>query len=567
VERLVRWAKSSALLTACALAGCAGSAEVTRPDPVITTAPTIPVTAPRAPNTTAPEAPVAPPAPSLLPPAGPHPSFNESAGCGVLQGYRGPFVADDGDQADDVAIAGPWGDYFGRDIGEVRSHLVLIELPTVGEDTDNKVWVHERVAPALQRVIDNLLEHQLMGFSYRIEVTSSFRPSTVPPHRYLSFHAVGAAIDINPTANPYRADNVLVTDIPEWFVQIWRDAGWCWGGDWQDIKDPMHFSWQGPLHTADYPSLPPSQPRTDPAPYVRSITFPTYLGSAPSGSVHLIADVDRDGAPDAVRVSAWTETGRLGAEAARARHAYSTCWTTGVTERPALPGAALLLADRTGDGRPDLWEIGVNDDAVTILVHAFASGYRTAMHPIVVPVAVDQDSVYLTADHNQDGVTDLYIVRPRNPVRVDIFAGPAFEPMLGATLPIAASSEWRFTLGDYDGDAVPDLYALGPGDHAVVMIAPGSGSFTAAPLRLETRIGEHSGAVHATDLDGDGRDDLMFFDPDGSLTTYLGGDAGDATDADLISWFFAGWVEPWADGQPWTPGSGCRIVPGAPVRR
>ena len=77
------------------------------------------------------------------------------------------------------------------------------------------------------------------------------------PKRYLSFHAVGAAIDINSITNPYRGDNVLVTDMPEWFVKAWTDAGWCWGGDWQTIKDPMHFSWQGPLYTPGYPAAAP----------------------------------------------------------------------------------------------------------------------------------------------------------------------------------------------------------------------------------------------------------------------------------------------------------------------
>jgi hypothetical protein len=505
--------------------------------------------------------------PDLPVPAGPHPSFNESAGCGSLQGIRGPLVAEAGYQHDGVVIAGPWGDFFGRDIAEIRSHLVLMELPTVGEDTDNKVWVHERVAPALQRVIDELLEHRLMGFGYRIEVTSSFRPSTVPPNRYLSFHAVGAAIDINPDANPYRDDNVLVTDIPEWFVQIWRDAGWCWGGDWQDIKDPMHFSWRGPLHTAGHPLQPPVQARTEPEEFLRSVTFRTSLGTAPPGAVHTVADIDRDGAPDAIRISAWTRTGRLGVEAARARHSYSTCWAAGVTARPARSGATLLLADRTGDGGPDLWEIAVDDRTATVTVHPFATGYRSVLHTVSLPAEIGPGHVFLLADHDRDGATDLYVVSPGDPLRVDVLRGPGFGALLSATVPIATSPDWRFTLGDHDSDGVPDLYAVSPDDPAMVVVTSGASRFGARPLQFETAIRGHDGRVHAADLDGDGRDDLVVVDADGSLTGYFGGQTAEATDADLASWFLVGSGEALGDGRPWTPGAGCRAPPNATARR
>jgi hypothetical protein len=566
----MRLAHSRLLLAALFVAGCAATG--TESTPAAGASPRQPPTATSPTATKIPE-PGAEPAEEraaadadLAVPLGPHPSFNESAGCGSLQGYRGPFVAAAGDQSDGVVIAGPWGDYFGRTIGDVRGHLVLMELPTVGDDTDNRVWVHERVAPALNRVINDLREHQVMGFSYRIEVTSSFRPSTVPPHRYLSFHAVGAAIDINPAANPYRDDNVLITDLPEWFVQIWRDAGWCWGGDWQDIKDPMHFSWRGPLHDPGHEPIQPYAPSTQPAPYRRSLSFRTHLGAAPPGSVQLVADVDRDGAPDAIRVSAWTETGRLGVEAARARHAYSTCWASGVTAGPSLPGATLLLADRTGDGRPDLWEIGSDGSAVALTVHAYASGYRAALEAVVIPVAADAETLFLAGDHDRDGVTDLYVVSPGDPVHVEILAGLSFRSMLTATVPIAASSEWRFALGDHDGDAVPDLFALGPEDPAILVIQHGADDFTAEPATITTGISRHEGSFQVADLDGDGRGDLVFFEPNGVLTAYLGGDQGDATDAQLTSWFSAGSAEPWADGQSWSPGSGCRQVPGRPGR-
>ena len=51
--------------------------------------------------------------------------------------------------------------------------------------------------------------------------------------------------------------------MPQWYVSAWRDAGFCWGGDWQTIKDPMHFSWKGPKATPGYDDVPaPFPPST-----------------------------------------------------------------------------------------------------------------------------------------------------------------------------------------------------------------------------------------------------------------------------------------------------------------
>lgn len=63
-----------------------------------------------------------------------------------------------------------------------------------------------------------------------------------------SLHAYGIAIDINWNTNPYRKDNVLVTDMPRAMVRnilrIRTNNGkqvWGWGGNYRTVKDPMHF--------------------------------------------------------------------------------------------------------------------------------------------------------------------------------------------------------------------------------------------------------------------------------------------------------------------------------------
>jgi hypothetical protein len=54
-----------------------------------------------------------------------------------------------------------------------------------------------------------------------------------------SFHAMGAAIDINPGSNPNKSTK---TDLPPQTGAIAAAHGLGWGMNWKSVKDPMHFS-------------------------------------------------------------------------------------------------------------------------------------------------------------------------------------------------------------------------------------------------------------------------------------------------------------------------------------
>jgi hypothetical protein len=523
--------------------------------------PTSPTSSASPPNTGVPPASTSTlPDGSYLPPpdrpAGPLPSFNESAGCGDPQGVRGPYATVVGDDlAGAEEVRGPWGDFYGRDLEEVRSHLVEVALPMTG-DHEVTVWVHEAVLPALEAAIANLEAEEAAGNYYEIRRgdVSSFRPEPVWPKRYLSFHAVGAAIDINASTNPYSAANELETDLPDWFVEAWTDAGWCWGGDWQTIKDPMHFSWQGPLYTADYPAVTPVAPRTEAAPFRRSLAFATVLGPAPEGSRLFVADLDRDGAPDAVRLHPWTATGHLGLEIAQAMYEFRAGCTPLVTS-PVAAQAGLLLADGTADGRPDLWEVDGSGERVTVTIHTLASGFSQRLQPRRTGIAADPGLVFLAADHDRDGTSDLYAVGDGG---VEVWEGPDFTTsLLRADLPASVGEGWRFALGDRDLDGVPDLFALSPDRPGRLLVLAGAGGFTGEPERMVTGVAGHDGAMAVGELDGDGRPDLYFLDPDGTITVYLGGDRGDTPDEDLVYWFVEG------DDQPTTRQEACPTGPGA----
>ncbi|MBN2114147.1 MAG: hypothetical protein JW785_08480, partial [Acidimicrobiia bacterium] len=167
------------------VAACSTPGGGTAGSSTTTTAAVTTSTSTAAPGTTLPAGPFVP-EPAV--PAGPLPSFNESAGCGVAQGVRGPYASVIGHLEDDEAVRGPWGDVYGRDIGEIREQLVEVALPMTGED-EVTVWVHRAALPALERAIANLEREEAAGNYYLIRRgdVSSFNPSTVRPKRYLSF--------------------------------------------------------------------------------------------------------------------------------------------------------------------------------------------------------------------------------------------------------------------------------------------------------------------------------------------------------------------------------------------
>ena len=250
------------------------------------------------------------------------PSFNESEACETLVGIRGPLAEAPGTLDVDEPIFGPWADFYGRTVGDAWDQRVVFQFPTMS-GSPKTFWVHERVLPALQLALDNLQAEIGLGHTYTVRTGDSYSWAryTIPPTRAFSFHAVGAALDINSSTNPYRADNVLITDMPEWFVEAWRSAGWCWGGDWSSKKDAMHFSWRGPLFTPGYTTPPPQPPLVSAASFTSAITLDVRVGPSDLARDLIVVDIDRDGAPDVVAVTV-RDAGMVALDAAPARNDF-----------------------------------------------------------------------------------------------------------------------------------------------------------------------------------------------------------------------------------------------------
>ena len=92
--------------------------------------------------------------------------------------------------------------------------------------------------------------------------TSAFNCRFVAGTTRWSQHAYGRAIDVNPFHNPYVRADVVLPELASAYVDrehqrpgmiqpgdvvtgAFGDIGWEWGGNWDSLKDWMHFSATG----------------------------------------------------------------------------------------------------------------------------------------------------------------------------------------------------------------------------------------------------------------------------------------------------------------------------------
>src|SRR5690606_35283322 len=135
----------------------------------------------------------------------------ESPGCGYPRFYL-PDAGRRGSLPDSFPVRGPAGALFGRTLGAVRSQLVWWQVPM---SDGVRVRVHRKLLPVLAEVRANLAEAATRGLTYRVRSSDTwgFNARTSVAHSAISYHGLGAAIDINATTNPYRRDGRLITDM------------------------------------------------------------------------------------------------------------------------------------------------------------------------------------------------------------------------------------------------------------------------------------------------------------------------------------------------------------------
>lgn len=111
--------------------------------------------------------------------------------------------------------------------------------------TGVQVTIDPRVVPAFAALDGILARH---GYRPRPGVTGAYVCRRITGGTGYSLHAYGTAVDINWDTNPYRADGVLVTDMPAEMVAeivglrtVSGAPVWGWGGAYRTIKDAMHY--------------------------------------------------------------------------------------------------------------------------------------------------------------------------------------------------------------------------------------------------------------------------------------------------------------------------------------
>lgn len=140
-------------------------------------------------------------------------------------------------------------EHYGSTADEVSAQLVNIDF------LGNAVEVHKKAKHAFECLVKDL---KTCGESYDIRYVGTYNWRMNKPYNTeRSKHSFGIAIDINPDTNlhcPFDEEcndqEILITDLPDCWVEAFKRYGFEWGGEW-DNPDAMHFVWYGDPE-ADY---------------------------------------------------------------------------------------------------------------------------------------------------------------------------------------------------------------------------------------------------------------------------------------------------------------------------
>lgn len=176
---------------------------------------------------------------------------------------------------EDVLARSSWTEDCPVTVEELRyltvSHVGFDEEFHTGEIIVN-VAVAEDVVEVFRRLHEDRFPIEQMRVTTLEEVddhptgdfneTASFVCRPAVGSANWSYHAYGLAIDVNPFHNPYLKGDLVIPELASAYTD--RDAerigmifpgdvvvgafsgiGWSWGGDWNTLKDWMHFSTSG----------------------------------------------------------------------------------------------------------------------------------------------------------------------------------------------------------------------------------------------------------------------------------------------------------------------------------
>ena len=177
----------------------------------------------------------------------------------------------------------------------------------------------------------------------------------------------------------------------------------------------------------------------------------------------------------------------------------------------AMPNGIWVVADLNGDQRDDLLHVVQYTDYVHTWISngngTFKVGTFRPWRGYAMP-----NGVWRVGDFNGDGRDDLvHAVKGADYVHTWIsngdgtFAVGTFRPWNGYAIP---NGLWR--VGDFNGDKRDDILHVVKGtDYVHIWLSRGNGTFTVGTFRPWNGYAMPNGIWRVTDLDGDGKDDVV----------------------------------------------------------
>lgn len=133
---------------------------------------------------------------------------------------------------------------------QMQAYLTTITVPVVDENGNQStiaLTIHKKLVHEITAVFNEL---KAIGFPVRKSDTAAYNWRNMASGSSRSHHSYGCVVDLNWNSNPmigvtagsYRpgTDPYSVTSK---VVQIWKNHGFYWGGDWKSTKDYMHFTY------------------------------------------------------------------------------------------------------------------------------------------------------------------------------------------------------------------------------------------------------------------------------------------------------------------------------------
>ena len=133
---------------------------------------------------------------------------------------------------------------------QMQLYLTTIKVPVIdenGKSSTIQLTIHKKLEREITAVFSEL---KAIGFPVRKSDTAAYNWRNMVSGSSRSHHSYGCVVDLNWNSNPmigvtagsYRpgTDPYSVTSQ---VVQIWKNHGFYWGGDWKTTKDYMHFTY------------------------------------------------------------------------------------------------------------------------------------------------------------------------------------------------------------------------------------------------------------------------------------------------------------------------------------